>query len=193
MYAFLVPRLSDEDKEPIVPCSGGKKPSQCHRSFPFSPEAKIKLLLRSVWCEELLWNEPACSLFSKHRHKAFQAYLNQIRDQSFPHWLDFYTFLPMWLNKNTAAVSSCLCDCTLPPGIVLMCYGRFQFPICICRHTAPSYACTCGQPLKLITWRNNTASHYFSFPSYNSTFCQTLHPCSLLCRLQIVVLVIFFH
>lgn len=71
-------------------------------------------------------------------------------------------------------------------------YGRFQFPICICRHTAPSYACTCGQPLKLITWRNNTASHYFSFPSYNSTFCQTLHPCSLLCRLQIVVLVIFF-
>lgn len=30
-------------------------------------------------------------------------------------------------------------------------YGRFQFPICICRHTAPSYACTCGQPLKLIT------------------------------------------
>lgn len=95
--------------------------------------------------------------------------------------------------KHRAAVSSCLCDCTLPPGIVLMCYGRFQFPICICRHTAPSYACTCGQPLKLITWRNNTASHYFSFPSYNSTFCQTLHPCSLLCRLQIVVLVIFFH
>lgn len=120
-----------------------EKPSQCHRSFPFSPKAKIKLLLRSVWCEELLWNEPPAA-FSLNIAKIPQSISGLFEPNprsKFPTLIRFLDFSAHVIEqKHRAAVSSRLCGCTLPPAPFLC-----QFPVCICRHAAPSYACR--QPL----------------------------------------------